>query len=132
MTTDLPHILIAEPEFLIALDAEYLIKAALDCRITLQRPEQVDQWDSTALADVDLCLLDVPGENEETRARIRRLVDKGVPLLLTTISEAQREGVAGFEVVPVVMKPFEAETLAALVKARLRQRPQPPGTADQN
>jgi DNA-binding response OmpR family regulator len=132
MKPDLPHILIAEPEFLIALDAEYLIKAALECRITLQRPEQVDHWDSTALADVDLCLLDVPGETAETLARIRRLVENGVPLLLTTISEIQREGVVGFEVVPVVTKPFEAETLAALVKARLRPRPQPLETTDQN
>ena len=132
MKTDLPHILIAEPEFLIALDAEYLIKAAFDCRITLQRPEQVDHWDSTALADVDLCLIDVPGETAETLARIRRLVDKGVPLLLTTISEIQRGGVTGFEIVPVVTKPFEAETLTALVKARLRPRPQPLETTDQN
>ena len=132
MKTDLPHILIAEPEFLIALDAEYLIKAALDCRITLQRPEQVDHWDSAALADVDLCLLDVPGETGETLARIRRLIEKGVPLLLTTISETQREGVAGFEVVPVITKPFEGEALAALVKTRLRPRPQPLETADQN
>jgi len=132
MKTDLPHILIAEPEFLIALDAEYLIKAAFDCRVTLQRPEQVDHWDSTALADVDLCLLDVPGETAETLARIRRLVDKGVPLLLTTVSEAHQKGVAGFETLPVATKPFEADTLLAMVRAQLHRAAQPAEDADQN
>ena len=82
MTPDLPHILIVEPEFLIALDAEYLIKAALDCRITLQRPEQVDHWDFPALAGIDLCLLDLPNEAGETVARIQRLVDAGETLEL--------------------------------------------------
>ena len=132
MTPDLPHILIVEPEFLIALEAEYLIKAALDCRITLQRPEQVDRWDLSALADVDLCLLDLPIQTGQTIARIRRLVDAGVPLLLASLSETYREGLAGFEVIPVVTKPFDGETLVALVKARLRPRPQPLETADQN
>lgn len=132
MTPDLPHILIVEPEFLIALDAEYLIKAALDCRITLQRPEQVDHWDFAALAGVDLCLLDLPNEAGETIARIQRLVDASVPLLLASLSETYGEGLAGFEVIPVVTKPFDGETLAALVKARLRPRPQPLETADQN
>ena len=42
MEPSIPHILIAEREFLIALDAEYLIKSALECRITLLRPEQLE------------------------------------------------------------------------------------------
>lgn len=132
MNHSLPHILIAEREFLIALDAEYLIKAALDCRTTLLRPEQLDQWGAAALADVDLCLLDVPLDATQITARIERLMAEGVPLLFTTVGDIHRDGVKGFEAIPVVMKPHDAETLAAGVKRRLRQRPPPPEEADQN
>ncbi|ANH06342.1 hypothetical protein shn_21405 [Shinella sp. HZN7] len=131
MSHSLPHILIAEREFLIALDAEYLIKAALPCRTTLVRPEQLAQWDTAALADIDLCLLDVPLDATQITPQIERLVEKGVPLLFTTVGDIHRDGVEGFEVIPVVMKPHDAETLVARVKARLRPRPQPPET-DQN
>lgn len=127
-----PHILIAEREFLIALDAEFLIKSALVCRTTLVRPEQLDQWDSAALAGVDLCLLDVPLDATRITARVERLIAEGVPLLFTTVGELHRDGVEGFEVVPVVMKPHDAETLVSLVRARLRQESQPQQTSDQN
>lgn len=132
MEPSLPHILIAEREFLIALDAEYLIKAALDCRISLLRPEQLDQLEAAALADIDLCLLDVPLDATRITARIERLIEARVPLLFTTVGEIHRNGVAGFEIVPVARKPYDGETLVALVRARLRQGRQPREETDQN
>lgn len=132
MEPSLPHILIAEREFLIALDAEYLIKAALDCRISLLRPEQLDQLEAAALADIDLCLLDVPLDATRITARIERLIEARVPLLFTTVGEIHRNGVAGFEIVPVARKPYDGETLVALVRARLRQGQQPREEMDQN
>ncbi|MCJ8054449.1 hypothetical protein GB928_009780 [Shinella curvata] len=131
MEPSLPHVLIAEREFLIALDAEYLIKSAIDCRITLLRPEQLDQWDTAMLADIDLCLLDIPLDATRITARIERLIEARVPLLFTTVADIHVGGIAGFEVIPIARKPYEGETLAALVEGRLRQRPQPPET-DQN
>lgn len=128
----LPHILIAEREFLIALDAEYLIKAALDCRITLVRPDQLDQWDETALADVDLCLFTVPFDTARMRPRIERLLEAQVPLLFTMVADIHLLGVEGLEVIPVVRKPYDGETLVSLVRGQLRQRPQPSGRTDQN
>lgn len=128
----LPHILIAEREFLIALDAEYLIKSAVACRITLLRPEQLDQWDDAALADIDLCLLDVPLDATRITARIQRLIDRRVPLLFTTVGDIHVNGVEGFEVIPIARKPYDGEALSALVEGRLRQRPQPRDANDQN
>ena len=128
----LPHILIAEREFLIALDAEYLIKSAVACRITLLRPEQLDQWDDAALADIDLCLLDVPLDATRITARIQRLIDMRVPLLFTTVGDIHVNGVEGFEVIPIARKPYDGEALSALVVGRLRQRPQPRDANDQN
>ncbi|WP_313532194.1 hypothetical protein [Shinella sp.] len=131
MDRSIPHIVVAEREFLIALDAEYLIKSALDCRITLLRPEQLDQWDATALAGIDLCLLDVPLDATRITARINRLIEARVPLLFTTVADIHIGGIEGFEVVPIARKPYDGETLAALARGRLRQTPQPP-EADQN
>lgn len=128
----LPHIVVAEREFLIALDAEYLIKAALDCRITLLRPEQLDQWDAAALAQVDLCLVDVPLDAGRITARVERLLAAGVPLIFTAITDIHPEGIDGFPGIPVARKPFDGETLAGLVRERLRQKPQPSAEAAQN
>ena len=132
MEPSTPHILIAEREFLIALDAEYLIKSAFDCRITLIRPEQLDQWDDAMLAGVDLCLLDIPLDATRAIARIRRLIEARVPLLFTTVADIHTRGIAGFEIIPIARKPYDRETLAALVAERLRQAPQPSPQADQN
>ena len=132
MDRSIPHILIAEREFLIALDAEFLIKSAINCRVTLLRPEQLDEWDAAAIEGVDLCLIDVPLNAARVTQHVERLVAQGVPLLFTTVSEVHRDGVEGFEIIPVAMKPFDGETLLAHVRERLRQRPQPSGRADQN
>lgn len=132
MESSVPHVVIAEREFLIALDAEYLVKAALDCRMSMVRPEQLDQWDEAALAEIDLCLLDVPLDATRITARIERLIAARVPLLFTTVGEIHINGVAGFEAIPVARKPYDGEVLAALVKARLRQNPQPAGETGQN
>lgn len=132
MKTFSPHIVVAEREFLIALDAEYLIKSALECRITLLRPEQLDQWDGAALADIDLCLYDMPLNAEPVTARIHRLIAAGVPLLFTAVLDVHPEGIADFAGIPVVRKPFDGERLAALVREGLRQRPQPAGQDGQN
>lgn len=128
----LPHIVIAEHEFLIALDAEFLIKAALDCRVTLLRPEQLDQWDDSALSGIDLCLLDVPLDATQIKARIQRLIDARVPLLFTTVGGLDSSGVEGFEVIPVAKKPYDGEAIVTLIKRRLRQKPQPPEAIGQN
>ncbi len=86
------------------------------------RPEQIDLWDTAALADVDLCLIDVPLGLSEVMPRIRRLIAERVPLLFSTVSEAHRDGVEGVEIIPVVTKPYEGETLVDLVRQRLRRR----------
>ena len=131
MDRSIPHIVIAEREFLIALDAEYLIKSALDCNVTLLRPEQLDEWDATALAGIDLCLLDVPLDATRITARINRLIEARVPLLFTTVADIHARGVENFEIVPIARKPYDGEALTKLVRGRLRQTPQPQET-DQN
>lgn len=125
MNDPVPHLVIAEREFLIALDAEYMIKSALECRISIVRPEQLDAWDAAALSGIDLCLLDVPLDVSRVEALARRLREHDVPLLFTSVCEIHRNGVEGLAAVPVAMKPYETEAFIDLVKAGLERRKQP-------
>lgn len=120
MQTSSPHILIVEPEFLVALDAEYLITSAIACRTTLLQPDQFDRWDAPSLATIDLCLLDLPFDAAEAAPRIDRLRKAGVPLLLTTANDRAGQGLATLEDLPVIMKPYDGEALIALVGRWMR------------
>lgn len=125
MDPNLPHILIAEPEFLVGLDAEFLIKSAINCRTSIVRPEQLDLWDETALANVDLCLFDVPLAATDAMPRIARLSALEVPVLLTAISDPHGRGHGDLDAIPVVLKPYDGLILIALVRQRLRRPAQP-------
>ncbi|MCF3638962.1 hypothetical protein LXM94_03155 [Rhizobium sp. TRM95111] len=119
MTKMQPRILIAEEEFLIAIDAEYLIKSAFDCSISLVRPEQLDGQDDEQLKTAALCLLDVPAEPASAVARAERLLALGVQVLLTTVSEFHCRGVPGLPDVQIVTKPYDAEKLLSAVRGML-------------
>ena len=115
MNTTSPHILIEEEEFLIALDADYLIATALECRVSLLRPLQLDELEDPALGDYTLCLLDVPLDPKHAIERARRLRSAGVRVVFTTVSEAHRHGIDSMKDIVVVMKPFERDALLAAV-----------------
>lgn len=115
MNSSSPHILVVEEEFLIALDAEYLIATSMDCRVSLLRPLQVDDLDNIDLAVFTLCLLDVPLEPARALGRARRLRAAGVTVIFTTVSEAHRHGVDGMPDAAVVMKPFDRDALLAAI-----------------
>ncbi|QRM53890.1 hypothetical protein [Sinorhizobium sp. BG8] len=133
MNGSLPHILIVEGEYLIALDAEYQIKAAMDCRVSVMRLEQVDEQRDLDLRTVDLCLMDLPLDPSPALRRARRLLDLDVTMLFTTVCESHRAGVAGFEKIPIVMKPYNGDHLRDTVaEATKREGSKTPATRGQN
>lgn len=119
MTDTNPHIAIVEEEFLIAVDAEYLIREKMACRTTLARPDQLARWTDRELSGLDLCLMDVPMRAERVLAIAQRLRALGKPLLFTSVSELHRHGIETFEGVPVIMKPYDGEHLLAVIAAML-------------
>ncbi|HVK90945.1 MAG TPA: hypothetical protein VM468_05990 [Mycoplana sp.] len=116
MNNILPHVAIVEDEFLIAVDAEYLIRQALDCRVSLVRPDQFDRWTDADLSTLDICLLDVPLDATRAIASGQRLKRLGRPLLFTTVSEFHRRGIETFDGIPVVMKPYDGAKLLGAVE----------------
>ncbi|MDX3928257.1 MAG: hypothetical protein QHC90_20935 [Shinella sp.] len=119
MNSIIPHIVIVEGEFLIALEAEFFIKNAIESRISLVRMEQLDEWSDEALKTATLCLLDVPLDPSAVLLRARRLADLGVSVLFTTVSEEYRHGVAGFETIPVITKPYDGDALVRTIRSLL-------------
>ncbi|MDF1634385.1 hypothetical protein [Mycoplana sp. MJR14] len=120
-----PHVAIVEQEFLIAVDAEYLISEALDCRVTIAREDEMMRWTPSDLAALDLCLIDLPTEATGALALAARLEEIGVAFAFTSASDLHRSGAPAFEGVPVVMKPYDDVLLAVvrqmLADARCRQ-----------
>lgn len=119
MTEAFPHIAIVDDEFLIAVDAEYLIKEALECRTTLIRPDQVAHWTDRDLSKLDLCLVDLPLRAAGATAMASRLEGLKVPFLFTSVSEQLRRGVQTFQGIPVIMKPYDGEVLVAAIRTML-------------
>ena len=121
-----PHIAIVEQEFLIAVDAQYLIGEALECRATIIRPDELERWATTDLPAFDFCLLDLPIEATPALAVASRLQTLGIPFAFTSVSELNRHGVTAFDDVPVIAKPYGDGVLLSVVgrmlpDARLRQ-----------
>lgn len=125
MSKAYPQIAIVEEEFLIAVDAEYLISEGLECRVSIVRPDEMERVADEELSLLDLCLVDLPIDAGRGLALALRLRKLGVACAFTSVSEVHRHGVAGFEQVPVVMKPFDGETLLAVVRTLL-DAPRPP------
>lgn len=120
-----PRIAVVEEEFLIALDAEFLIGQTLHGRVHTVRPDQFARWTDSDLSAIDLCLIDVPMQAEQAAATARRLVRLGTPFIFTTVSEEYRHGVEGFNGTPVLMKPYDGEILLAVVTTMLRSEENP-------
>lgn len=107
-----PKILILESEYLIALDAERILKEAFPCDIVICRPDMAQV--STRLKDCDLALVDV-GPSPVQSARIaRRLCQSGMAVILSCVGRrASRRNVT------IIQKPYDEETLVAMVRSRL-------------
>ena len=119
MSKAYPHIAIVEQEFLIAIDAQYLIGEALECRVTIIRPDELERWATTDLPAFDLCVLDLPIEATRTLALASRLQGLGIPFAFTSVSERNGRAVSAFDDVPVITKPYGHGVLLSVVRHML-------------
>jgi DNA-binding response OmpR family regulator len=111
-----PRILILESEYLVALDAERILREAFPCDVTIGQTEagQVVHGDET----YDVALLDVGPSLLHAFRSARRLCRGGVGVIFTC---AGRFGTA-FKLrknMVVITKPYDEQTLLAAVRAKL-------------
>lgn len=114
----LPHFLVAESEYLIAMEAERLLRELLPCEVTIVNPRDAAACAAIAWETVSLALLDTGFLFEEGGALAEAARRHGVPVAFTTASTAYARGVPGFPGTPVLGKPFDPERFAAAILSR--------------
>lgn len=114
-----PHFLVAESEYLIAMEAERILRELQPCAVTIVNPRDAAACAAITWEAVSLALLDTGFFLEDGRALAEAARQSGVPVVFTTASAAYLHGVPGFPEAPVLGKPFDPEGFAAAILPRL-------------
>ncbi len=110
-----PHILVADPEYIIAMEAERILHDLLDCDVTIINPHRCGERTVSEWADYGLVMLDTGICLGEIQAIAERLRQQGIPMAFTTAHQAFAHGVPGFPDTPVLAKPYGPEQFAAAI-----------------
>lgn len=103
------RILIAEKEYLIAIDAKEIVSSLLPCDVTvttlheLQRQISESTW--------DLALIDIAGDPQTNRRNANMVLATGAGLVFLTGHTDLAPGVPGLDEWPVVIKPFTSASV---------------------
>jgi light-regulated signal transduction histidine kinase (bacteriophytochrome) len=103
-------VLLLEDEFLVALDAETMISAGSRARVKLASDCE-EALKGLEEADVEAAILDVSLEAETSIAVADKLREMGVPFVFATGYSDSAMIPERYQSVPVVRKPYEAESL---------------------
>ena len=111
------RVLIVEDDSLIAFDTGNTLERALGAEVTLRR---FDDGLSNSLASdpADLMLIDLCGDQDDRLKLVRLAMSAGTAVIIGTVCDEDRNGVTGFEQLPVIVKPYDPARLVRLVKAR--------------
>jgi DNA-binding response OmpR family regulator len=117
MSENTLRLLIAEREYLIAIDASDILGTEWPGAVTVCSP--ADLADRLADSAWDVVLIDVGSDDEALRRDAERVLAAGVGIVFLTGHMDQAKGVAGFERWPVVIKPFTETLLITAVRQAL-------------
>ncbi len=112
-------VLVVEDDSIIAFDTAATLEQALGL-VVRHRP-----FDSVAIREIlsmeppDLMVIDLcPWQTERLEA-VRIAIAAGIPVLIGTVCDEARHGIAGHESIPVVVKPYDPDRLVVLVMREL-------------
>lgn len=111
-----PHIVVAESEYLIAMEAERLLRDLLPCEVTIVNPASAAACDGIPWEEVKLALLDTGFRLDAVRAFAQRVRQRGIPVVFTTANAAYMRGVPGYPGTPVLGKPFDAARFGEVIR----------------
>ncbi len=110
------RLLIAEKEYLIAIDVRQTLSDLLPCDVTIATMLEMDE--RLAEGGWDLVLVDVASDAEQNRRGANMILANGAGLVFLTGHTDLACGIADFAEWPVVIKPFEnAALLGAVFRA---------------
>jgi hypothetical protein len=110
------RLLIAEKEYLIAIDVRQIISALLPCDVTIATMSELDG--KLAEGPWDLALVDVVDDPEGNRRNAGVILATGAGMIFLTGHADLAHGIPGLTEWPVVIKPFtDVMLLDAVVRA---------------
>lgn len=124
-----PVFLIADTEYIIAMEAERILRDLFACTVAIVNPRCVSACANLAWTTYTAVLLDTGFRFDEVRFLAELLQRQGIPVIFTTANADYAHGVPGFPTTPVLNKPYAAADVAAvivpLVRALRRNRANP-------
>jgi hypothetical protein len=111
------RLLIAEKEYLIALDARQIVSGLLPCEAEISTMPEFEQ--RLGEDSWDLVLIDVAGDLDNNRHHANMILAAGAGLVFLTGHRDLAHGVPGLGEWPVVTKPFTSATLLDAVSRGL-------------
>ena len=121
MLSSKPHLLVADPEYIIAMEAERILHELVDCDVTIVNPHRASERLSLGWTGFALVLLDTGLDLDDTRVIAELLQRQGIAVVFTTANQDHVRGVPGFPTTPVIAKPFGPEQFAKSVLPLLMQ-----------
>lgn len=112
------RVLVAENQYLIAMEVEQILVDALDCTVTIVPLARLEQ--QLGADQFDIVLLDsapVPAVNFD---RARRVRESGAAVVILSSYDDVGTDASGIQAFPVVAKPILADELIRAVKAATR------------
>ena len=109
MTDRKLRLLIAEKEYLIAIDVRQILSELLPCDVTIATMPELDE--KLAEGAWDLVLVDVASDPERNRRGANMILATGAALVFLTGHGDLSRGIPGLAEWPVVIKPFESAVL---------------------
>lgn len=113
------RLLIAEKEYLIAIDAKAIVSARLACEVAVCTLLELEQYLSVDIWD--LAMIDVSADDLVNRRNADLALATGAAVVFLSGYADLARGVPGFTGWPVVAKPFSDEALLDAVERALRR-----------
>ncbi len=118
------RILLAEDELLVAMDIEAILQG-LGCEVVGPVATVAEVGRLAGRADLDGAVLDVNLRGVQIFDALPRLLERGLPVILSSGYADATLFPEPFRRLPVLVKPYEPSQLAALVRALFRSRSPP-------
>lgn len=118
MTNPSLRVLVAENQYLIAMEVEQILLDALDCTVTIVPLARLEQ--QLGDGQFDIVLLDSAPMPTVNLDRARRVKESGAAVVILSSYDDAGSNASGLQDFPVVTKPIFAEELVRAVKAATR------------
>jgi len=113
------RVLIVEDDSLIAFDTGNTLEQALGADVTLRRFDLGELSDLLKNGYADLMMIELCADQEDRLDLVRIASMAGTSVVIGTVCDEDRNGVRGYEHIPVIVKPYDPDRLVQIVKAEL-------------